>query len=170
MAAPDYRRFTRDSRGKDYQLERFYAARTVARNFAAAAEASLAMAATFLSSFSLAAVAARRYSSLLVLPDIFTIVHRAAIVALASRYRLPAIYWNRLFVDSAGLMSYGTDNNDLFRRAAGYVERILRDEKPADLPVQTPTKFELVINLKTAKSLGVTFAPELLATADEAIE
>jgi putative ABC transport system substrate-binding protein len=108
--------------------------------------------------------------SLLVLPDIFTIVHRDAIVALASRYRLPAIYWNRVFVDSAGLMSYGTDNNDQFRRAAGYIERILRGDKPGDLPVQAPTKFELVINLKTAKTLGVTFAPELLATADEVIE
>ncbi len=107
---------------------------------------------------------------LLVLPDAFTFAKRAVIVESAVRNRLPAIYWNRSFVADGGLMSYGVDNTDAFRRAAGYVGRILSGEKPADLPVQAPTKFDLVINLKTARALGATFAPALLATADEVIE
>jgi len=107
---------------------------------------------------------------LLILPENFNIVHRDAIITLAARYRLPAVYPYRFFTASGGLMSYGIDPNDLFRRAASYADRILKGAKPADFPVQNPSKFELVINLKTARALGITVAPLLLATADEVIE
>jgi putative ABC transport system substrate-binding protein len=100
----------------------------------------------------------------------FLINHHHVIVEAAARHRLPGIYPYRLFITAGGLMSYGHDANDSYRRAAGYVDRILNGEKPSDLPVQQPTKFELVINLKTGKALGLTVPPALLAHADEVIE
>ena len=116
------------------------------------------------------ALSAEKSTALLVLPDFFTMTNRASILASAAQANLPAVYWNRAFVADGGLMSYGTDNSDIIRRAAAYIDRILKGEKPVDLPVQNPTKFELVINLKTAKALGVTFSQALLVTADEVIE
>jgi len=107
---------------------------------------------------------------LLVLPENFAIVHSDAIITLAARYRLPAVYPYRSFTASGGLMSYGIDPNELFRRAASYVDRILKGAKPADMPIQNPNKFELVINLKTAQALGITVVPLLLTSADEVIE
>ncbi len=97
-------------------------------------------------------------------------VHRDLIIALAAKHKLPAVYSNRYLVIDGGLISFGADLMDSYRRAAGYVDRILKGEKPADLPVQAPTKYETVINLKTAKALGLTVPPSLLASADEVIE
>jgi putative tryptophan/tyrosine transport system substrate-binding protein len=99
-----------------------------------------------------------------------SIVHRERIIALAANQKLPTVYYRRYFVVSGGLISYGYDIVDMHRRAAAYVNRILRGEKPGDLPVQTPTKYELAINLKTAKALGITVPPSLLSRADEVIE
>jgi putative ABC transport system substrate-binding protein len=107
---------------------------------------------------------------LIVLPGPITINHREVIIALAARHRLPAAYPFRFFVTSGGLVSYGADPFDQSRQAAAYVDRILKGEKPEDLPIQQPTKFEFVINLKTAKALGVTIPQTLLARANEVTE
>jgi len=114
--------------------------------------------------------AAKPAGGLIILPDTFTTGHRDLIVTLAARYRLPAVYPLRVFAASGGLISYGVDNLDMWRRSASYVNRILRGEKPADLPVQAPTKYELTINLKTARAIGFDVPPTLLALADEVIE
>jgi putative tryptophan/tyrosine transport system substrate-binding protein len=103
-------------------------------------------------------------------PSAAALRHRDLIVTLAARYKLPAVYWDSFFVAAGGLMSYGPDLVDEFRQTAGYVDRILKGEKPADLPVQAPTKYQLVLNLKTAKTLGIEVPPTLLARADEVIE
>jgi putative ABC transport system substrate-binding protein len=111
-----------------------------------------------------------RAEALLAFDDSLTLGHRTRLVALAAKHRLPAMYGFREFPDAGGLMSYGPNNLDLYRRTARYVDRILRGAKPADLPVEQPTKFELVINLKTAKALGLTIPPSVLARADQVIE
>ena len=117
-----------------------------------------------------AAFARSSNDGLIVTSSALAYIHRNLIITLAARHKLPAVYNNRYFVTGGGLVSYGPDRIDQFRRAAGYVDRILKGEKPADLPVQAPTKYELVINLKTAKALGIEVPPTLLARADEVIE
>ena len=117
-----------------------------------------------------AAFARSGNGGLIVTASALTAVHRDLIFTLAARHRLPAVYFARHFVTGGGLISYGPDFLDQYRRAAGYVDRILKGEKPADLPVQAPTKYELVVNLKTAKALGLAVPPSLLARADEVIE
>jgi putative ABC transport system substrate-binding protein len=107
---------------------------------------------------------------LMVFPEVSTLNYRDGIIGLAARHRLPTVYPYRIFVTSGGLLSYGADVSDVFRRAATYVDRVLKGEKPGDLPVQAPTKYELVINLKTAAALGLTIPSQLLALADEVIE
>ena len=107
---------------------------------------------------------------LLLPPDATTIMHRDLIIALAARHKLPAVYAFHFLVAAGGLMSYGTDQVEMFRLAASYVDRILRGDKPADLPVQAPTKFETTVNLRTAKALGIAIPPGLLVAADEVIE
>jgi putative ABC transport system substrate-binding protein len=107
---------------------------------------------------------------LVVMPDTFMNAHRAAIIAAAARNNVPAVYNFSTFARDGGLLSYGPDQVDLYRRAASYVDRILRGEKPGDLPVQFPTKFEMVLNRKTAKALGLAIPPSIMLRADEVIE
>jgi len=109
-------------------------------------------------------------SGLIVMPDLFTNGHRAPIISAAARNNVPAVYWASAFAREGGLLSYGPDPLDNFHRAASYVDRILRGAKPAELPVQLPTKFEMAVNLKTAKALGLTIPSGVLASADEVIE
>ena len=104
------------------------------------------------------------------MPDVFNDANRELIIALAARSGVPAIYPRPVFAESGGLIAYGADLAEQFRQAAGYIDRILKGAKPADLPIQTPTKFELIINLKTAKALGLTVPPLMLGRADEVIE
>ena len=104
------------------------------------------------------------------MPDIFTVAHRATIILAAARNNVPAVYYRSDYASDGGLLSYGVDQVDNFRRAASYVDRILRGEKPGDLPVQFPTKFEMVLNLKTAKALGLAIPPSIMLRADEVIE
>jgi putative ABC transport system substrate-binding protein len=118
----------------------------------------------------MAALAQQPNGGLILPPDGRTSSNGDLIVALAAKFSLPAVYSARPYVVGGGLMSYGADRHDIFRRAAAYVDRILRGEKPGDLPVQAPTKFELVINLRTAKALGLDVSPALLTRADEVIE
>ena len=107
---------------------------------------------------------------LVLMPDIFMTAHRAPIISAAARNNVPAVYWSSSFARVGGLLSYGVDPVDITRRAATYVDRILRGAKPGDLPVQFPTKFEMVVNLKTAKALGLTVPQSILLRADEVIE
>jgi len=109
-------------------------------------------------------------AGLVVMPDVFTEVHRASIILAAARSNVPAVYYESPFARDGGLLSYGADRVDLFRRAASYVDRILRGAKPAELPVQLPTKFEMAVNLKTAKALGLAVPPSILLRVDEVIE
>ena len=104
------------------------------------------------------------------MPDVFAIAHRAPIISAAARNNVPAIYFQSVFAKDGGLLSYGPDAIDIWGRAASYVDRILRGEKAGDLPVQLPTKYEMVVNLKTAKALGLTIPPSLLVAAHEVIE
>ena len=118
----------------------------------------------------IATLAGEPNGGLIVMPDSFPIAHRVEITSLAARYRLPAVYPFRFFADIGGLLAYGVDLSDNFRRAASYADRILKGEKPGELPVQGPAKFEFVINLKTAKALGLEAPPTLIARANEVIE
>ena len=117
-----------------------------------------------------AAPAQEPNGGLIVVPSVPTLIHRDLIVTLAARYRLPAVYGYRAFTDRGGLISYGVDLADAYRRAASYIDLILRGTKPGDLPVQLPTKFELIVNLKTAKALGLSISEPFLQRADEVIE
>ena len=114
--------------------------------------------------------AAEPDGGLIIAPHAVTVSSRELIASLALRYRLPAVYSDRYFAESGGLISFGNNTADLFRRAASYIDHILKGAKPADLPVQLPTKFEMVINLKTAKVLGITIPAFLLQNADDVIE
>jgi putative ABC transport system substrate-binding protein len=118
----------------------------------------------------ISAFARSQNGGLIVTTSALSTVHRDLIIALAARHKLPAVYFQRFFVTAGGLISYGANFIDQYRRAASYVDRILKGEKPADLPVQAPAKYELVINLKTAKAIGLAMPPSVLARADEVIE
>ena len=118
----------------------------------------------------ISALASKPDSGLIVMPDTFNFIHRQTIIALVGRYRVPAIYYFPLFARAGGLISYGPDEIDMFRRAAGYVDRIFKGDKASDLPVQQPTNYRVVINLKTVKTLGIEIPASLLARADEVIE
>jgi putative ABC transport system substrate-binding protein len=118
----------------------------------------------------IAAFAQRPNGGMILIPTALTVIHRQLIIDLAARHRLPTIYPYRYYVSAGGLICYGPDEIEQYRQAAGYIDRILKGEKPADLPVQAPTKYDLVINLRTAKALGLTVPPSLLAVADEVIE
>jgi putative ABC transport system substrate-binding protein len=150
----------------DYFLQPFKAA---APSFAVTAIAAPVRDMSELESV-VAAQAREPNGGLIVMPDSFTDTHREEIISLAARYHLPAVYAYRFFTERGGLLSYGADLRDNFRRAADYVDRVLKGEKPADLPIQAPAKFELIINLKTAKELGLTIARDFLLIADEVIE
>ncbi|KRP94191.1 ABC transporter substrate-binding protein [Bradyrhizobium yuanmingense] len=119
---------------------------------------------------SVGALASRQDGAILVLPDFFTMANRAQLLSAIAQARVPAVFWSRTFVDEGGLMSYSTDSVEQLRRAADYIDRILKGARPADLPVQNPTKFELALNLKAARALGVTLSPGLLAIANDVIE
>jgi putative ABC transport system substrate-binding protein len=151
---------------RDIYLNPFKAA---APNFAVEAIAAPVHGALELESV-VAAQARAPNSGFIVMPDGFMNVHRAEITLLADRYRLPAVYPFRFFAELGGLLCYGNEQRDQFRLAATYVDRVLRGAKPSELPVQAPIKFELVINLKTAKVLGLTVPQNLLVAADEVIE
>jgi len=117
-----------------------------------------------------AAEARTSNSGLVVIPDAFTTRHRAELITLATRYRVPAVYWSRSYTEAGGLISYGPFIADEYRRAAAYADRVLKGSRPSELPVQAPVKFELVVNLKTAKALGLDVPPSLLAAADAVID
>ena len=117
-----------------------------------------------------ATMIADHVDGLLVLSDSFAVFHRARLVELAAKYRLPAIYGHSQYIEAGGLMSYGSSFSDAFRRAPSYVDRVLKGDAPKDLPVQQPITFELILNLKTAKSIGIAFAPDMLALAERVIE
>jgi putative tryptophan/tyrosine transport system substrate-binding protein len=150
----------------NYYLEPFKAA---ARSFAVEETVALVRNSGELESV-IAALAREPNGGFVVMPDSFTDAHRVEIISLAARYALPAVYPFHYWAEDGGLLSYGVDQIDNFRRAAIYADRILKGEKAGDLPVQTPSKFQLVVNLKTAKVLGLTISRDFLLIADEVIE
>jgi putative ABC transport system substrate-binding protein len=140
-----------------------------ARSFSVEVVASLVHDATEIESV-VAALGREPNSAIIVLPSTFTIAHHVEIASLATRHHLPAVYPYRLFAEAGGLLTYGDDLTDNFRRAASYVDRILKGRKPSELPVEAPVKFDLVINLTTAKALGLAIPPTMIARGAEVIE